>query len=69
MKNRILRRFGNNVKKFRKAKDWSQEDLAKKAGLHRTYVGSIERGERNASLINIDKLAKVLGVKIENLMK
>lgn len=69
MEKRILGQFGNNVKKFRKAKGWSQEDLAKKAGLHRTYVGSIERSERNVSLINIDKLAKALGVKIENLMK
>jgi len=69
MKSTILKRFGCEVKKLRKAKGWSQEDLAENAGLHRTYIGSIERSERNVSLINIERIAKALDVKIENLLK
>lgn len=68
MKNRILRQFGNKVKKLRKAKGWPQEKLAKKAGLHRTYIGSIERSERNVSLINIEKIAKALNINVKNLL-
>ena len=69
MKNSILRQFGSRVKKLRKAQGWSQEDLAKRSGLHRTYIGSIERSERNVSLINIGKISRALNVKIEILVK
>ena len=69
MKSKILLEFGCTVKKLRREKRWSQEELAKKAGLHRTYVGSIERSERNVSLINIERIAKALDVKIGNLIK
>ncbi|MBU3934235.1 MAG: helix-turn-helix domain-containing protein [Candidatus Omnitrophica bacterium] len=69
MSYKILKQFGNKVKKLRKDKGWSQEELAKKAGLHRTYIGSIERSERNISLINIGRVAKALGVKLENLLR
>lgn len=68
MKTKVLRQFGNRVKKLRKAKGWSQEELAKKAGLHRTYIGSIERSERNVSLINIERIAKSLGIEISDLL-
>lgn len=68
MKNKILRIFGDKVKELRIIKGWSQEELAKRAGLHRTYIGSIERSERNVSLINVEKIAKALGVKIRNLI-
>ena len=68
MKSQILKQFGNKVKKLRKAKGWSQEYLAKRAGLHRTYIGSIERSERNVSLINIERIAKALCVKIKDLL-
>jgi len=69
MKSNILRQFGNKVKKLRQAKGWSQEELARRAGLHRTYIGSIERSERNISLINIQKIAKALNVSITKLLK
>jgi transcriptional regulator with XRE-family HTH domain len=69
MKNSILRYFGDNVKRLRKDKGWSQEDLAEKAGLHRTYIGSIERSERNVSLLNIERIAGALGVSIEILIR
>ncbi len=68
MKSKILKQFGSNVKSLRKANGWSQEELAKKAGLHRTYIGSIERSERNVSLLNIERIAKALNITIEKLM-
>jgi transcriptional regulator with XRE-family HTH domain len=58
-----LRRFGDQVRKLRKRKGLSQEALAFEADLDRTYVGGVERGERNISILNILKIAKALGVK------
>ena len=68
MKSAILKRFGETVKRLRTQKSWSQEDLAAKCGLHRTYIGSIERGGRNVSLINIEKIAKALGIREKDLI-
>jgi len=61
-KSEILKAFGNNVRCLRIKKGLSQEQLADLAGLHRTYIGGIERGERNISLENIVKIAKALGI-------
>ena len=69
MARKIFRQFGNKVKKLREAKGWTQEELAKRTGLHRTYIGSIERSERNVSLINVDRIAKSLNVPAEFLLK
>jgi transcriptional regulator with XRE-family HTH domain len=63
----ILIEFGNRVKEIRKGKGLSQEELAEKAGLHRTYIGMIERAEKNITLSNIAKISKALNVPIENL--
>ena len=54
--------FGKTVRELRQQKGLSQEDLADLCGLHRTYIGGIERGERNVGLMNILYLAKALGV-------
>jgi len=61
--------IGQNLKKARLAKGWSQEELSFESGLHRTYVGAVERGERNITVINLRKLAIVLGVKLSALVK
>ncbi|ONI92858.1 hypothetical protein ALI22I_01380 [Saccharothrix sp. ALI-22-I] len=56
------RAFGARVRQAREALKLSQEGLADEAGLHRTYIGSIERGERNVSLVNILRIADALHV-------
>jgi transcriptional regulator with XRE-family HTH domain len=58
----ILQRFGDAVRRTREGRGLSQEKLAALARLDRTYVGGIERGERNLALLNIAKIAKALGV-------
>ena len=55
--------FSRNVRKVRMAKGLSQEDLAELSGLHRNYVGGVERGERNIAIDNMDKMAKAVLVK------
>jgi transcriptional regulator with XRE-family HTH domain len=61
--------LGANVRAARKRKGWSQEELADHCGLHRTYVGGIERGERNVTLENILRLAGALNVVPAELLK
>ena len=63
----ILIRFGKRVRMLRKEKGFSQEELAHKAQLHRTYIGMIERAEKNITLINIEKIANALETKIAKL--
>lgn len=68
MKNReILIKFGERVRHLRKEKYLSQEDLSFKAELHRTYIGMIERAEKNITLINIEKIARALNVDVKEL--
>lgn len=61
--------FAENVKKARKAQSLSQDELAYLAGLHRTYVGAIERSERNISIKNIEKIAKALNIDPHKLLE
>lgn len=64
----ILIKFGNRVRQIRKEKNISQEELASRADLHRTYIGMIERAEKNITLLNIEKIAQALQVKIKDLI-
>jgi transcriptional regulator with XRE-family HTH domain len=61
---KVLIEFGNRIKQLRKLENISQEELADRAGLHRTYIGMIERAEKNITLINIEKLALALNVTL-----
>ena len=65
----LRRTVANNVKRLRASLGMSQEALAAEAGLHRTYIGAIERAERNLSLDNIERLAVGLGVKPATLLE
>lgn len=61
--------FGKRLRELRTAKGFSQESFADSVGLHRTYIGSIERGEQNVSIDNISKLAKALKISLAELFK
>lgn len=61
--------FASNIKLFRSKENLSQEELANRCGLHRTYLSDIERGTRNISIDNIDRIAKALNVSPSILLK
>lgn len=61
--------LGKTVREHRNALGWSQEALAERAGLHWTYIGGIERGERNVALLNLTAIARALKVKPSDLLK
>lgn len=65
----IARQFGERVRALRMKKGISQEELAERCGVHRTYMGRIERGETNITLSNIHKIARGLGVSPASLME
>ena len=69
MSKTILKKFGEKVRKERHQKGLSQEELAARAGVHRTYIGMIERAEKNITLENIEKITKALGLKISDFFK
>lgn len=60
--------FGQNVQRLRKELGLSQAQLAERAGVHRTYIGMIERAEKNITLCNIEKIADALNVSIKELV-
>lgn len=66
-KSDVRKRFGVAVRDHRKAQSYSQESFADACGLHRTYIGAIERGERNVSIDNIARIAETLSVHIADL--
>lgn len=67
MKSDVLVKFGQKVREERRKLGLSQEQLAEEAGLHRTYIGMIERAEKNLTLENIARIAKALGLPIREL--
>ena len=69
MQKEILKKFGSKVRKLRLDKNLSQEELAHKASLHRTYIGMIERGEKNITLLNIEKIANSLEINTYELFQ
>ena len=68
MKSNINEEVGFNIRKIREESDLSQEELATLAGLHRAYIGQIERSEKNIGLKNLEKIAKALNVSIKVLL-
>ncbi len=68
MNKTILEKFGERVREERLKQNLSQEELASRAGVHRTYIGMIERAEKNITLENIEKVAKALKLNINELL-
>lgn len=68
MKKDVLVKFGKQVRRIRLEQNLSQEELADKAGVHRTYIGMIERAEKNITLENIEKIARALKVSPKELI-
>lgn len=64
----ILEKFGERLQKVRKSQGISQEELASKLAMHRTYIGMIERGERNPTIRTLYKIAKTLKVPASDLL-
>lgn len=65
---KLIQVFAGNIRAYRRKNKLSQEQLAELCNLHRTYVGSVERGERNVTLVTIENFAKALGVSVLNLL-
>ena len=65
----VEKRFGARVRQLRKKKGWTQDEFADVSGFHRAYVGSVERGETNITIRNVETLAKTLGVKMAALFR
>ncbi|WP_422132790.1 helix-turn-helix domain-containing protein [Endozoicomonas sp. ALD040] len=63
----VQKEFGNRLREIRQEQLLTQEELAHMAGLNRTYIGDIERGEKNITLVSMSRLAKALGIKIRDL--
>jgi len=69
MKKDVLIKFGKKVREERNRLNLSQEELASRAGVHRTYVGMIERAEKNITLENIQKIAGALHIKLSDIFR
>ena len=65
----IRRQVGRNLKRIRKERGWSQEELAFESGLHRTYISGIERGARNPTIVIMARLAETLRVPVDQLVR
>ncbi len=68
-KDPTLVRLGKNLRAARTPKGWSQEELAHRCGVHRTYVGAVERGEYNVTILTLKKMAKALGMTMKDVVR
>ncbi len=68
MQDHLLLALGRRIRQLREKKGYSQEGFAHAAGLHRTFMGSVERGERNLSFSNLHKIAQALGITLSRLL-
>jgi transcriptional regulator with XRE-family HTH domain len=64
----FLKMLGMRIRSLREQKGWSQENLSFQSGLHRTYIGAVERGERNISILNLKKISAALCVPIYQIL-
>ena len=64
----FLRQIGDRIRHERQALGWTQEELGNRCGLHRTFIGSVERGERNVSILNLRLIARTLRVEVRDLL-
>lgn len=69
MKTAVLEEFGNRIREKRKAYGWTQEELAAKAGIDRSYIGGVERGERNLTFTVLCEICSALGCDVATLTK
>ena len=67
--NELVMVFAGNVRRLRAERGLSQEELAEAAGVHRTYIGTLERGEKNVTIYNIERIARALGIEPHWLLK
>jgi transcriptional regulator with XRE-family HTH domain len=65
----FFREIGHRLRGRREAQGWTQAELARRCDLHKAYIGFVERGERNVSLVNLRRIAKVLRVRLAELFK
>jgi transcriptional regulator with XRE-family HTH domain len=65
----IQRQLGDRIRKLRQKKGWSQEEFAAISGLHRTYIGAVERGEKNLTISTLHTLAKTLNTTVTQLFR
>jgi transcriptional regulator with XRE-family HTH domain len=68
-KDQALVRLGRNLRKAREARGWSQEELAYRCGVHRTYVGGVERAEYNITILTLRRFTKALGISLRDAIR
>lgn len=64
-----LQKLGLAIRELREKRGWSQEELAYQSGLHRTYIGAVERAERNITVLNLQKIARALDATMRDLFR